>query len=255
MSFPDVGAYIASFPEERQVELMQLRNSIRKAAPHALEKISYGMPYYEWGGKGLAGRLIYFAAFKKHISVFIPNRMEACLPEELAAYHVSKATYQFPSTKPFPFILIEDTVTALVQAREARMGIGQIHASILEYHRHLSESENEVGLYLGELIQESLPMAEAKVWHGHPVWFLEGNPIVGYHSHPNGMELMFWSGASFEEAGLRTREGKFKDASVLYTKIADIQVSELKRWLLKSQSIQWDYKNLAKRKGKLERLK
>jgi hypothetical protein len=66
---------------------------------------------------------------------------------------------------------------------------------------------------------------------------------------------MFWSGADFEEDGLIIRGTKFKDASVFYNSISEIKVTALKRWLKKSIKIQWDYKNIVKRKGKLERLK
>lgn len=100
----------------------------------------------------------------------------------------------------------------------------------------------------------ALPDAEHKVWHRHPVWFLEGNPIVGYVKLKAGMRLLFWSGQSFDEAGLLP-EGTFKAAEARYTTVTDVDVVALRRWLEKARAIQWDYKNLAKRKGKLERLK
>lgn len=66
---------------------------------------------------------------------------------------------------------------------------------------------------------------------------------------------MFWSGADFDEVGLNIRGKKFKDASIFYQHVSEIKTEELKRWLKKSREIQWDYKNIVKRKGKLERLK
>ena len=66
---------------------------------------------------------------------------------------------------------------------------------------------------------------------------------------------MFWSGADFEEEALSVRGKKFKDASVIYNNVSEIRVKDLRRWLKKSGEIQWDYKNIVKRKGKLERLK
>ena len=104
-------------------------------------------------------------------------------------------------------------------------------------------------------INKILPEEESKVWHGHPVWFLDGNPIVGYSKQKRGMRLMFWSGADFDEEGLNIHGTKFKDASVFYNTVTDINTKDLKRWLKKSKEIQWDYKNIVKRKGKLERLK
>lgn len=100
-----------------------------------------------------------------------------------------------------------------------------------------------------------MPEAENKIWHRHPVWFLDGNPIVGYSKLKAGIRLMFWSGASFEEEELSPGTGKFKDASKLYTSAEQINEGDLKRWIAKSKEIQWDYKNIYKRKGKLILLK
>lgn len=104
-------------------------------------------------------------------------------------------------------------------------------------------------------IGKHLPEAVNKIWHAHPVWFLDENPIVGYSKQKTGIRLMFWSGAGFEEAALSTRGVKFKDASIFYNAVSEIEVTDLQRWLEKSRAIQWDYKNLVKRKGVLERLK
>jgi Domain of unknown function (DU1801). len=97
--------------------------------------------------------------------------------------------------------------------------------------------------------------ADSKIWHAHPVWFLDGNPIVGYSKQKKGIRLMFWSGGSFEEEKLVPSPGKFKDASIFYQSVDDVDLSDLHRWLEKSREIQWDYKNIVKRKGVLERLK
>ena len=88
-----------------------------------------------------------------------------------------------------------------------------------------------------------------------PVWFLDGNPIVGYSKQKAGWRLMFWSGADFDEENLSMKGKKFKDASIFYTTVEQIDATELRRWLEKSKEIQWDYKNIVKRKGVLERLK
>ena len=108
---------------------------------------------------------------------------------------------------------------------------------------------------LASIIYEQLPEAESKIWHRHPVWFLEENPIVGYSKLKAGIRLMFWSGASFEEDELKLGTGKFKDASKFYTSIDQINLKNIKRWIVKSREIQWDYKNIYKRKGELIRLK
>nr|WP_084523667.1 DUF1801 domain-containing protein [Adhaeribacter aquaticus] len=103
-------------------------------------------------------------------------------------------------------------------------------------------------------IDSELSEAENKIWHAHPVWFLDGNPIVGYSKLKAGIRLMFWSGADFEEEKLKMGTGNFKDASISFTSIDQVDTSELKRWLKKSREIQWDYKNIVKRKGQLVRL-
>jgi uncharacterized protein YdhG (YjbR/CyaY superfamily) len=113
----DVDSYIAESPKEVRATLIELRGVIKKAAPGASERISYGMPFYEYGGAGYKGRLVYFAVFKKHISLFIIPRNEA-VPAELAKYHAGKATYRFPLDRPIPFTLIGKTVRALVRERD-----------------------------------------------------------------------------------------------------------------------------------------
>jgi hypothetical protein len=103
-------------------------------------------------------------------------------------------------------------------------------------------------------IDRTLPDAENKIWHAHPVWFLDGNPVVGYNKLKNCIQLLFWSGQSFEENGLQN-EGSGKAAGIRYTSAEQINKKDLNRWLKKSIEIQWDYKNIVARKGKLVRLK
>jgi hypothetical protein len=103
-------------------------------------------------------------------------------------------------------------------------------------------------------IGRGLAQAESKIWHGHPVWFLDSNPIVGYSKLKDCIRLLFWSGQSFRGPGL-TPQGSFKAAEVRYTSAKQIDKELLKRWLAESVAIQWDYKNIVKRKGRLERLR
>lgn len=125
---------------------------------------------------------------------------------------------------------------------------------IHEYNERQSASDKEICDFLVNRIGISLQKSESKIWHSHPVWFIDGNPIVGYSKQKKGIRLMFWSGADFDEAGLNVLGEKFKDASVFYNNISEINSHDLDRWLFKAQEIQWDYKNIVKRKGKLERL-
>lgn len=128
-----------------------------------------------------------------------------------------------------------------------------MHKDILAYHKAQTAADQAICQLLATVIEKELPDAENKVWHAHPVWFLDGNPIVGYSRLKAGMQLMFWSGQGFEEAGLKP-EGKFKAATALFTAVEEINTKDLKRWLAKSRKIQWDYKNIVKRRGVLERL-
>jgi uncharacterized protein YdhG (YjbR/CyaY superfamily) len=108
--FATVDEYIASFPEETQAKLRELRAVIRAAAPEAEEKISYQMPTFY-----LKGNLVYYAGWKKHIGFYaIPSANEAFV-NELAAYAVSKGAVQFPLDQPLPV----DLITRMVRFRVA----------------------------------------------------------------------------------------------------------------------------------------
>lgn len=126
---------------------------------------------------------------------------------------------------------------------------------IKTYNTNQTPTDQKIGEQLAAIIIRELPEAESKIWHAHPVWFLDGNPIVGYSKQKAGMRLMFWSGADFDEPQLDVKGEKFKDASIFYNDASQINIEDLKIWLNKSREIQWDYKNIVKRKGVLERLK
>ena len=129
-----------------------------------------------------------------------------------------------------------------------------MHSDIVKYNRQQEAGHGDVCDLLAQEIDKGLPQAESKIWHRHPVWFLGGNPTVGYSRQKPGIRLMFWSGADFGEEGLDVLGKKFKDASVFFNEVAEIKTADLHRWLKKAQEIQWDYKNLVRRKGRLERL-
>lgn len=129
-----------------------------------------------------------------------------------------------------------------------------MNKDIRAYNETLAADDKAICDVLAAEINRQLPEAESKIWHRHPVWFLEGNPVVGYSKRKVGVVLLFWSGQSFEEEGLQ-KEGSFKAAEARYTSAAQINKTDLSRWLQKASDIQWDYKNIVKRKGVLERLK
>lgn len=129
-----------------------------------------------------------------------------------------------------------------------------MNKDILNYNEALSVEDQSICELLSTEISKNLTNAENKIWHAHPVWFLNGNPIVGYSKQKAGMRLMFWSGIDFEEEKLNVQGKKFKDASVFYNSVEEINTEDLNRWLNKSVEIQWDYKNIVKRKGVLIKL-
>ncbi|MFH7017479.1 DUF1801 domain-containing protein [Flavobacterium sp. FlaQc-47] len=128
-----------------------------------------------------------------------------------------------------------------------------MNAEISEYNNLQTSADKEICDQLATIINKNVPNAENKIWHAHPVWFLDGNPIVGYSKLKNNVRLLFWSGQSFDEENL-INEGSFKAAEFRYTSPTQINTTDLERWLKKAQEIQWDYKNLIKRKGVLIKL-
>src|SRR5690554_7953562 len=124
-----------------------------------------------------------------------------------------------------------------------------ISQNIVAFNETHSTEDKAICTLLTTEITRYLPEAENKIWHGHPVWFLDGNPIVGYSKQKAGIRLMFWSGADLEEAQLNVRGAKFKDASIFYNSAEEIHTQDLKRWLRKSKEIQWDYRSEERRVG------
>lgn len=126
--------------------------------------------------------------------------------------------------------------------------------AIQAYNDKQSATDKAICDLLAAEISAGLPEAENKIWHAHPVWFLDGNPVAGYRKLKHCVRLLFWSGQSFDEEGLQ-KEGTFKAAEARYASVEQIDTKALRRWIAKSIDIQWDYKNIVKRKGLLERIK
>ena len=129
-----------------------------------------------------------------------------------------------------------------------------MNTDIRVYNAAQTVADKKICNLLMKEVNQHLSSAESKVWHGHPVWFLEGNPIVGYSKLKDGIRMLFWSGQSFDEEGLQP-EGSFKAADIRYTDVSQVNTEDLRRWLGKAKKNQWDYKNIIRRKGKLVRLK
>jgi hypothetical protein len=145
-------------------------------------------------------------------------------------------------------------VTHRLTFGRAEPGGIEMHTDTKTYNKAQAPGDRAICQLLADEIDLGLPTAENKVWHAHPVWFLDGNPIVGYSKLKSGVRLLFWSGQSFKEQGLK-KEGTFMAAEARYTAADEIDTKKLRRWLAEARDVQWDYKNLIRRKGRLERLK
>jgi uncharacterized protein YdhG (YjbR/CyaY superfamily) len=253
--YKSVDDYFSDQPEPTVTRLNEMRGIIKAAAPEAEELISYNMPAYK-----LKGMLVYYAGYKNHIG-FYPAGSVKQFTDKLKGYKTSKGTIQFPVGKMIPVSLVKAIVKARVQEnREKQDTRKKVSTTNLSWAREIqvynnaqtTENRRICNLLAGEICR-CLPEAENKIWHAHPVWFLNGNPIVGYSKLKNCIRLLFWSGQSFDEPALQ-HEGSFKAAEIRYTAAGQINKSELSRWLKKAKDIQWDYKNIVKRKGKLVRL-
>lgn len=125
---------------------------------------------------------------------------------------------------------------------------------IQDYNNEQTSERKAICDLLADEINKGLSEAENKIWHGSPVWFLDGNPVVGYAVLKDNVRLLFWSGQSFSEPGLKP-EGSFMAAEMRINNVSEVNTDDLQRWLTKARDVQWDYKNIVKRRGRLERFK
>lgn len=128
-----------------------------------------------------------------------------------------------------------------------------MNSEIAYYQLNFDEEDRNICAKLCDLIENQLQNTEGKVWHGHPVWFIDGHPVVGYSKRKNEICLLFWSSQYFDEPLLKAT-GKFKAAELHFHVLSDINPTLLSSFLKKASEIQWDYKNIVKRKRVLERL-
>jgi len=119
---------------------------------------------------------------------------------------------------------------------------------IREYHERLDAESRPICDLLLDVIEAELPDAERKVWHAHPVWFFDGNPVVGYDRLKASVRLLFWSGQSFATPGLGV-EGSFKAAEARFTSVDQVDVGLLSRWLADARDIQWNYRDIRTNRG------
>jgi uncharacterized protein YdhG (YjbR/CyaY superfamily) len=257
----DVTAYIDAAEEPARSRLRTLAEAIRAEAPGAVERIAYGLATWHQGEN-----LIHLGAFKHHVGIYPGAAAIVAFEDDLTGFKTSKGAIQVPYDAPLPVALIRRitrwrvqqaaTKAALKVSKQhtGRPGASTVGADVAAYNASRSDTDRAVCDALAKHLSHSLPLAASKVWHGHPVWFLEGNPVVGYSTHREGTRLLFWSGQSFDEPAL-SPVGKFKAAEARYSTLADINAKVLRGWLRKALAIQWDYKNVVKNKGLLKRLR
>jgi len=116
----DVDSYIAASPEEAQSKLGEVRAAIREVAPDAVERISYGMPFYSYKGKrGIQRRLCYFGLLKGKIGFYLrPPVIEEHM-DEVVAYASTKSALHFPLDGTMPIPLIKKLVRARIKIDES----------------------------------------------------------------------------------------------------------------------------------------
>lgn len=119
---------------------------------------------------------------------------------------------------------------------------------IREYQERLDAEARPICDLLLTTIERELPDADRKVWHAHPVWFFDDNPVVGYNRLKASVRLRFWSGQSFREPGLKA-EGTFKAAEARYMAPEHVDVEPLRRWLAEARDIQWNYRDIRRNRG------
>jgi hypothetical protein len=100
------------------------------------------------------------------------------------------------------------------------------------------------------LIDTALPRATSRVWHGGPVWFMDDNPAVGYNATAKAVNLLFWNGQAFAEAGLAP-VGKYRAAQATFSDVTEIDLKVVRRWLRKAKSDIFDSKAFFKKLGKV----
>lgn len=169
---------------------------------------------------------------------------------------MKKATAK-TTTKTKVTASIKTTTKATVKPLAKSTKLTKINPDIQAYNNALSPKDKKICQILEREISSIFPVSnpkvENKIWHRNPVWFLDGNPIVGYDKSKDSVRLLFWSGQSFDEKGLHP-EGSFKAAEIRYTDSTQINIKDVKRWLKKSKAIQWDYKNIRKMSGLLKKV-
>lgn len=113
-------------------------------------------------------------------------------------------------------------------------------SAIAQYDKTQNAEHAAICHALHAEIDNALPEATSKIWHGSPVWFIGENPVVGYNvTSKKGVNLLFWNGQSFGESALKAA-GKFRAAQIQFTEVSGIDLNALRRWLKRAGTDIWD---------------
>jgi hypothetical protein len=125
--------------------------------------------------------------------------------------------------------------------------------TILVYNNSQTDQMEKICTILKHEIETYIPQASAKLYHSNPVWFIDDNPIVGYDVAGDRVNLLFWSGQSFQAEGLKAT-GKFEAAGTFFNSEGSVNKQQLRQWLEESVAVQWNYRDLRKNNGELLRI-
>ncbi len=262
-----VATTIEAAPEPGRTRLRTLAEVVRNEAPGAIEHIAYGLATWHQGEN-----LLHLGAFKNHVGIYPGAAAIAAFADELVGLKTSRGAIQVPHDAPLPSDLVRRITrwrveqaasrgvkaesrrrTRPAQEREPSRKAVARSSTLADYLASQSEAHRLICTALGSHITAALPEAESKIWHGHPVWFLAGNPIVGYSVLKGCVRLLFWSGQTFDRTTL-TPVGSFKAAEFRYTSCDDVDATVLRNWLDQARDIEWNYRDIVKNRGQLERL-
>ena len=224
-----VNEYIATFPNEVQQLLQQLRNTIKKAAPKAEEVISYGMPGYK-----LQGMLVYFAGYAKHIGFYGTPTAHESFKKELAIYKSGKGSVQFPIDKPLPLKLITQIVKfRVIQNNKKAIAKVTVKPAAKKTNAAKPTDEEQVKAWLTKLqpdvkklteaVQKIIKAAAPKLnerikWNAPSYYYKED--IVTFGPYKNGMILLIFHHPLIVKIKSPLLEGNYKDRRIVYLKDA-----------------------------------
>lgn len=253
---PDVDNYIAGFPEKIQTLLEEMRQTIRKAAPDAEEKIGYGIPTFT-----LNGNLVHYAAFKNHIGFYPAPRGLEAFKEELSGYKGAKGSVQFPFDKPLPLDLVAKITKYRIEQNLAKAESrpkkkASVKATRLSDKEQVTEHIQKLDPELGKVIESIRQIilstykeiAEQIKWN-NPSFYYTGEmksfdpkeykrDIIVMNLHKGRIMLVFPSGAKVNDT-TGFLEGDYKDGrrTVVFRDLDDVKLKEqslknvVKEWL------------------------